>query len=67
MTTSITKRQLGLLFIAAGILGAVGLLGLDIVRGRFGDFGPTQILAVAGCAFVVVVGLTLLPLGDRPA
>lgn len=62
-----TKRLLGVLFILAGIGGAAGLLLLDAVRGGLSDFGPTQALALVACGGVVVLGLTLLPLGDRPA
>lgn len=64
----ITKRQLGLLFIAAGVVGFVGIIALDALLGRaVGDFGPTQLLTLAGCVALVVVGLSLLPLGGRPA
>ena len=62
----ITKRQMGLLFLIAGIIGSVGVLALDVLRGS-SDFGPTQFAALIGCAVIALIGLTLIPLGDRPA
>jgi hypothetical protein len=59
---------LGLLLLAAG-LGVLALaLGIDLVRtGAWGAPGPYQSMgALAGVA-LVFVGLTLIPLGDRPA
>jgi hypothetical protein len=62
-----TKRLLGALFILAGVGGAAGLLLLDVVRGGLSDFGPTQAFALVACGGLVALGLTLLPLGDKPA
>ena len=63
-----TKRALGLLFIALGGLAIVGLLGIDLVgAGQFSGIGPAQRLALMAAGAVVLVGLTLLPLGDKPA
>lgn len=64
----ISKRQLGLIFIGLGILAVAGSFAVDLLgAGQFQGIGPAQqrILLVAG--LVVGVGLTLLPLGDRPA
>ncbi|PID85226.1 MAG: hypothetical protein CSA11_09905 [Chloroflexi bacterium] len=63
-----TKRQLGCIIIALGTLAIVGSFVYDLIGG--GDFqgiGPTQRLALLGAGFVILVGITLLPLGDRPA
>jgi hypothetical protein len=63
-----TKRQLGLLIIALGILAIVGSYVNDMLGG--GDFqgvGPTQRLALIGAGFVILIGITLLPFGDNPA
>jgi hypothetical protein len=62
----ITKRQLGLLFVAGGVLGAIGVVLLDVLRRR-SDFGPTQAVALAGCVVIAVIGLTLIPLGNKEA
>lgn len=63
----ITKRMLGALLIALGALAFAGILLLDALRGTFGDFGTAQLLGLAGSLGVCLVGLSLLPLGDRPA
>lgn len=63
-----TKRQLGLLFISLGILLAVALFAADLLgASQFGGIGPMQRLALAGAIVLTIVGITLLPLGDRPA
>jgi hypothetical protein len=62
----ISKRQLGILLAVAGALGFVSILAVDLLRAH-GAVGPSQMLALAGCFVLGIVGLTLLPLGDRPA
>ncbi|MBP9656837.1 MAG: hypothetical protein KBD86_03365 [Candidatus Promineofilum sp.] len=64
----VTKRQLGLLFILSGIGAAVAMFAMDMLgAGQFQGIGPAQRQALVVAAIVVVVGLTLVPLGDRPA
>ena len=64
----ITKRQLGLGFVALGLLGALALIAVDLLgAGQFQGVGPVQRLAFLGMGLLVLVGLTLIPLGDRPA
>ncbi len=63
----ISKRALGVLFMLAGLLAAAGIVLLDRLRGGAADFGPSQQLGLAGAVALVIIGLTLLPLGDRPA
>jgi len=64
----ITKRQLGFIFIALGLLGAAGSFFNDILgRTDFQGIGPMQRLVLLAAAVVVGIGLTLVPLGDRPA
>jgi hypothetical protein len=64
----LTKRQLGWLCLAAGAALVVAALGADVVgAGRFGGLGPAQRQALAGGALLVVLGVSLLPLGHRPA
>jgi hypothetical protein len=64
----VTKRQLGLLLLAAG-LGVLTLaLGIDFLRtGAWGAPGPYQTMGTLAGAALVFVGLTLIPLGNRPA
>src|SRR5207245_9543729 len=55
------------MFLAAGVLVAAGSLALDLVRkGEHGWIGPAQTVALVGCGVLVVLGLTLIPLGKRP-
>lgn len=64
----VTKRQLGLLFILLGIGAAVAIFGMDILgAGQFQGIGPAQRRALLAAGAAVLVGLSLLPLGDRPA
>ena len=64
----VTKRQLGLIFIALALLAIVGSFVYDFIGGgQFSGIGPAQRLALIGALLLGVVGLTLLPMGDRPA
>jgi len=64
----VTKRQLGVFFIAMALLAIVGSFAYDLAGGgQFSGIGPAQRLALISAGLVGVVGLTLLPLGDRPA
>ncbi len=62
---TLTKRHLGLILLAAGLLFVMGMVILELVK-RDG-FGTVQKLGVAGGIASLLVGLSLLPLGDRPA
>jgi len=63
-----TKRQLGFAFIALGLLAALGSFANDLLgAGDFQGVGPTQRLALLAAGAIVLVGVSLLPLGDRPA
>lgn len=63
-----TKRQLGILFITLGVTAVLALFALDFLRaGQHQGIGPAQRQAMAAAGLAVLVGLTLLPLGDRPA
>ena len=64
----LTKRQLGALCLGAGALLAVATLAADLVgAGRFGGLGPAQQQALGGGGALILFGLSLLPLGHRPA
>jgi hypothetical protein len=65
---TLSKRVLGGLLIAIGILGFAGVYGIDLLdAGRQGGIGPVQQIALGGSVILVVIGLTLLPLGRQPA
>ena len=64
----ITKRQLGIIFIILSLLAVMGSFVFDLVGGgQFKGIGPTQKIGLAAAGVIFFVGLTLLPLGDKPA
>lgn len=64
----VTKRQLGLIFILLGVGAAVALFAIDIFgAGQFQGIGPAQRRALLVAGLAVLIGLTLLPLGNKPA
>jgi hypothetical protein len=64
---TLTKRHLGLILLAAGIVALVGAVAVEIVHSGPVRFGTVQKLVMLVGAISLVIGLTLLPLGDRPA
>ncbi len=64
---TLTKRQLGLIMIIGGAALTVLMVAADVVRDQPGGFGTLQTLGVLIGVVSVVIGATLLPLGDRPA
>ncbi len=64
---TLTKRQLGWILIAAGAVLLIGTFAADQLRDTTGTFGTTQQLLTVAGALSLLVGLTLLPLGDGPA
>ena len=64
----ITKKQLGIGFILLGIAAIIGTFVVDLLgAGQFQGVGPAQKLALAAAGLVILVGVSLLPLGDKPA
>ena len=64
----VSKQQLGLLFILLGVGAAAAMFVIDLLgAGQFQGIGPAQQRALVVAALAVLVGLTLLPLGHRPA
>ena len=63
----VTKRQLGLLFIVLGVGTAVAMFVVDLLgAGQFQGIGPAQRRALLAAGAAVLLGLSLLPLGNRP-
>ncbi len=64
----LSKRQVGWLTLSLGAVLVLAALSADLVgAGRFGGLGPVQRQALAAGGLLVVFGLSLLPLGNRPA
>jgi hypothetical protein len=63
-----SKRGLGWLLVISGGLGILGIIGVDILDvGREGGIGPAQQIALGLAAVMLIIGLTLIPLGKDPA
>jgi hypothetical protein len=63
-----SKRGLGWLLVISGGLGIIGIFGVDILDvGREGGIGPAQQIALKLMAVMLIIGLTLIPLGKDPA
>lgn len=61
----ITKRLLGLGFIVLGGGAIVGMLALNLLGlTAHSGIGPTQQRAMLVAGLVIVIGVTLLPLGN---
>ena len=64
----VTKRQLGGAIAALALIAILFTLVIDwFSAGNFQGIGPLQQITLGGAAVFLVVGLSLIPLGDRPA
>jgi len=64
----LTKRHLAWLFVIAGAGLALLALSADLLKaGRFEGFGPLQWQGLGAGVLLVLFGLSLFPLGQRPA
>lgn len=63
----ITKRQLGYLFLAIGLLVMAGALGANLIGGRDAGFGPFQAIGIGGGLVIILMAIPLIRLGNRPA
>jgi hypothetical protein len=67
-TFTFTKRQIGWLLVIGDVLGAVGIMALNLLRHKpVSEIGPAQQLVFVLFAIGFLVGLSLIPLGDAPA
>jgi len=63
----ITKRQLGFIFIAIGLLVIGGVLAANLIGARDAGFGPLQKIGVAIGIVIILMAIPLIKLGNRPA
>lgn len=64
----ITKRQLGIFFTLMGLLLTLGIFSVEwLEAGNFQGIGPLQRIALIGSVGIILLGLSLIPFGDRPA
>lgn len=65
---TLTKRHLGGLLLIIGALAFAVIISIDLLdAGREGGIGPAQQIALIVSALIALLGLTLIPLGSRPA
>jgi hypothetical protein len=62
---TLTKRHLGLILLAAGLLMILATVAAEWLRP--GGFGTVQKMGAAVGVMSTLVGITLLPLGNQPA
>lgn len=64
----VTKRQLGIIVVALGLLVILGATVVDFAgAGEWGGFGPLQQIGIGLGLAAIAVGSILVRLGDRPA
>lgn len=64
----ITKRQLGLFLLLFGFLLTLGIFAVEwFEAGNFQGIGPLQRIALIVAMAILLLGITLIPLGNRPA
>jgi hypothetical protein len=64
----VTKRQLGILVIALGLLILLSTVGVDFIGvGQWSGFGPLQQIGLSLGIVAIAVGLILVRLDNRPA
>lgn len=65
----ITKRFLGMGLASGSFLAIAALFLRDLLRaaGEFNGIGPLQQIALTVLTITLIIGLTLIPLGNRPA
>jgi hypothetical protein len=63
-----TKRMVGVALILGGAVFAAVVIGVDLIgAGNMDGIGPAQRFAMGAAVGIILVGITLVPLGDRPA
>jgi len=63
----ITKRQLGYMFIALGLVVMAGAIGANLIGGRDAGFGPFQFIGIGAGLVIILMAIPLIKLGSRPA
>ncbi len=63
----ITKRHLGFIFVAIGLLAIASVLAANYLGARDAGFGPLQKIGIAIGIGIILMALPLIKLGGRAA
>ncbi len=63
----LTKKHLGFIFITIGLLAIAGVLAANFIGARDTGFGPLQKIGVAIGVVIILAGIPLIKLGNKPA
>jgi len=64
----VTKRQLGIFLLLVGLAATCGIVAVDLVgAGEWGGFGPLQRIGLGAGTTLLVIGVALIRIGNRPA
>lgn len=64
---TLTKRHLGIMLLAAGLVLLAAAVIAEIVQTGPGGIGTVQKMVIATGILSIFAGITLLPLRDQPA
>jgi hypothetical protein len=64
----VTKRQLGIVTTSIGTLACIASIGVDLLgAGEWQGIGPLQRAGILSSMPVILVGVLLILIGNRPA
>lgn len=63
----VTKKWLGIGLAGLGAVGIVGSFANDLLNmSEYQGIGPSQRMAILAAGLLILVGLSLIPLGNKP-
>jgi hypothetical protein len=64
----VTKKWLGIGLASLGALGIAGSFANDLLNlSEYQGVGPSQMIAILAAGLLLLIGLSLIPLGNKPA
>ncbi|MFK7800708.1 MAG: hypothetical protein AB8G95_03660 [Anaerolineae bacterium] len=63
----ITKKWLGIGLASLGTVGIIGSFANDLLNlSEYQGIGPSQRMAILAAGLLILVGVSLIPLGNKP-
>lgn len=63
----VTKKWLGIGLAGLGFVGIIGSFANDLLNmSEYQGIGPSQRMAILAAGLLILVGLSLIPLGNQP-